>query len=93
MCWFSVCSTSETHRRYTGSQYGRKPDCKAVATLDRHWKENTQLHANNGWLHIKLRTVKTVHVYDVHHIQIQKNHNCFRAIMQISTFGYAVSYN
>jgi hypothetical protein len=37
MCWFSVCSTRETHRRYTGSQYGRKPDCRAVATLDKHW--------------------------------------------------------
>jgi hypothetical protein len=36
MCWFRVCSTRETHRRYTGSQYGRKPDCRAVATLDRH---------------------------------------------------------
>jgi hypothetical protein len=53
--------------------------------------KKTQLHANNDWPHIKLRTVKTVHVYGEHYIQIQKNHNCLRAIMHISTFGYAVS--
>lgn len=36
MCWLSVCSTSEMQRRKTGSQYGRKPDWRAVATDDRH---------------------------------------------------------
>jgi len=27
---------SETQRLKTGKQYGRKPDCNAVATLERH---------------------------------------------------------
>jgi len=34
--WWRVCATRETHRWNTGSQYGRKPDCKAVATDERH---------------------------------------------------------
>ena len=29
----------ETHRWNTGSQYGRKPDFRAVATDERHWGE------------------------------------------------------
>ena len=35
-CWFRVCSTRLTHRLKTGSQYGRKPSCSAVATEERH---------------------------------------------------------
>ena len=38
MCWLRVCSTRETQRLYTGSQYGRKPSCKAVATLQQTLK-------------------------------------------------------
>lgn len=32
----SVCLTRDKHRLKTGSQYGMKPPCKAVATLDKH---------------------------------------------------------
>lgn len=39
--WWRVWATRATQRWKTGSQYGRKPDCRAVATEDRHCKWQT----------------------------------------------------
>ena len=37
---------SETQRLKTGSQYGRKPDCNAVATLERHCTQRVKNNNN-----------------------------------------------
>ena len=51
-CWFRVCSTRLTHRLKTGSQYGRKPSCSAVATEERHSnKGNRSLSSSLSALH------------------------------------------
>lgn len=47
MAWASVFWTRLTQRWYTGSQYGRKPLCRAVATDDRHWARRAAEEAHS----------------------------------------------
>ena len=48
--WCRVWAIRETQRWNTGSAYGRKPVCSAVATDDKHWEgEGEEMVTNRGY--------------------------------------------
>lgn len=51
-----VCLTNDKHLSNTGSQYGKKPTCRAVATLDKHSSSgNKFLSSSRSEFHFSMR--------------------------------------